>query len=194
MMLKNLEKYRILLASASPRRRELISMLDIPYQLAPAREIEEVYPDTLKPEKVSGYLAALKAEAYRPAIGSDDLVITADTTVICDGRVIGKPRDKEDACAMLHFLSGKTHTVVTGVAVTTATRMEIIEVSTKVRFDTLTDEEISYYVDRYKPLDKAGAYGIQEWIGAVAIKGIEGSYYNVMGLPVNALYNLLKNF
>lgn len=190
----NLAKYHILLASASPRRRELLSMLDIDFDLAPVIEIEEVYPKSLSPAMVSEYLARLKATAYRPAKGSNDLVITADTTVICDGQVLGKPQGLDEAAHMLRMLSGKTHEVVSGVAVATADRIDSISSMTSVTFARLSDDEISSYVSRYRPLDKAGAYGIQEWIGAIAVSRIDGSYYNVMGLPLHRLYRLLLAF
>ncbi len=190
----NLLNYRILLASASPRRRELLSMLGIHFDLAPALDIDEVYPGSLPPLEVSEYLARLKAEAHLPSSGPADLIITADTTVICQDQILGKPTDASDAVRMLRLLSGKTHTVVSGIAVATHARISSTSAHTQVTFADLTDDEIEHYVTRYRPFDKAGAYGIQEWIGAIGVTEIQGSYYNVMGLPLHRLYRLLQTF
>ncbi len=192
--LDNLSKYNIYLASASPRRRELLAMLGVDFTRADLVEVDEIVPEGLDAAEVPLYLANLKAEAYKGIAGENDLYITADTVVIVDGRIIGKPRDASDARSMLHTLAGRKHTVVTGVCVFTIGRTESFSVSSEVEFSELTDNEIDYYVSTFRPLDKAGAYGIQEWIGAAAVKGIDGSFYNVMGLPVNALYQILKSF
>lgn len=193
-MFENLKKYRILLASKSPRRRELMRMLDIPFEIADMIEVEESYPSDLPAREVPSYLAALKAAAYATVIKPGDLVVTADTVVINDGKVLGKPSDRREAAAMLRAMSGHKHTVVTGVSLTAVDRQVSFDASTDVMFASLTDEEINYYVAEYSPMDKAGAYGIQEWIGAAAVIGIEGSFYNVMGLPVHQLYRHLRAF
>lgn len=193
-MFESLNKYRILLASKSPRRRELMRMLDIPFEIADMIEVEESYPSDLPAREVPSYLAALKAAAYATVIKPGDLVVTADTVVINDGKVLGKPSDRREAAAMLRAMSGHKHTVVTGVSLTAADRQVSFDASTDVMFASLTDEEINYYVAEYSPMDKAGAYGIQEWIGAAAVIGIEGSFYNVMGLPVHQLYRHLRAF
>lgn len=190
--MENLKKYRVMLASASPRRRELLGMLDIDFTLAPPREIDEVYHDSLAASEVAPYLSRLKAEAYRTDMPADALVITADTVVVCDGEIMGKPHSEAEAARMLRRLSGNTHQVVTGVSVSTADRTETFSAVTQVEFADLTDEEIDYYVSRYRPMDKAGAYGIQEWIGCIGVKRIDGSFYNVMGLPLHRLYSVLK--
>lgn len=192
-MLRNLDKYTILLGSKSPRRRELLEMLRIPFNSI-VIGIKEEYPASLPPTEVPEYLARLKAQAFADRLDCRELIITADTVVICDEEILGKPRNAEDAGKMLRKLSGKSHLVVTGVCVSTADRTESFSSTTTVRFAELTDEEISYYVDNFMPLDKAGAYGIQEWIGGVAVSGIDGSFYNVMGLPIHRLYQLLKTF
>lgn len=190
--LQNLYKYNIVLASGSPRRRELLGMLGIDFSVAPTIEVDESYPSDMPAEMVPLYLSQVKADAYRKTMGSRDLIITADTVVILDGRVLGKPADMADAQLMLKQLQGRVHTVVSGVTVTTADHSESFSVSTDVEFAPLSDDEIEYYVTHFHPLDKAGAYGIQEWIGAAGVKGMNGSFYNVMGLPVNRLYTLLK--
>lgn len=181
-----------MLASKSPRRRELLGMLDIPFDIAPAIEVEEVAPADLEAKKTPEFLSRLKASAYRDLIKGNELIITADTIVVLEGKVLGKPHTAAEAVDMLMELSGREHTVVTGVALTTATRQKCFSVESNVKFAPLTREEAEYYVNRYSPLDKAGAYGIQEWIGAVAVESIRGSFYNVMGLPVHQLYKALK--
>lgn len=193
-MLDNLSGIRIILASKSPRRRELLEMLDIDFECMTIDGIEEKYPENLEPERVPEYLAELKAAAYRKVIGKNDIVITADTVVISNGKILGKPANREEAVEMLLDLSGHTHKVVTGVSVTSADRSHTFRCETEVTFDTITEEEVAYYVDKYRPFDKAGSYGIQEWIGCVAVAGINGSFYNVMGLPVNRLYHLLSSW
>lgn len=191
-MLKNLDKYKVVLASNSPRRKELLSGLGIRYEVKTLPGIEESYPDTLKGEEIPIYIACEKAEAYRNAMQPDELIITADTIVWLDGVVMGKPKDEEEARAMLHSLSGKTHQVITGVCLTGTEFQKSFTTVTDVTFADLTDEEINYYIERYRPMDKAGSYGIQEWIGFVGVEKIKGSYFNVMGLPVQRLYKELK--
>ena len=184
--------YRIVLASNSPRRRELLGGLGIPFEVKVLPNISESYPDTLPADEIAEYIAREKGDVYKSRIDKDILVITADTVVICDDEVLGKPTDAADARRMLHLLSGRTHHVVTGVCLTTAFRQRSFSVRTEVTFKQLSDEEISYYVENYKPFDKAGAYGIQEWIGYIGVTGINGSYFNVMGLPVQRIYEELK--
>lgn len=193
-MLSNLQKYEILLASNSPRRRELLAGLDIEYRVTALPEVDESYPATLSGEEIPLYISQEKAAAYRSQMKENTLLITADTIVWLDGRVYGKPHDLADAKAMLRTLSGKTHTVITGVTLTSMQKQISFAVSTEVDFAPLTDDEIDYYVDRYRPLDKAGAYGVQEWIGYIGVTGLHGSYYNVMGLPIQRLYTELKRF
>lgn len=191
-MLDNLKKYNIILASGSPRRKELLEGLGVDFRVEVVNGIEETYPHHLPVEEIPVYLSRLKAHAYQA--NANDLIITADTVVILNGKVIGKPHDEAEAKRMLSELSGNVHTVVTGVTVFTADRVESLSCSSEVEFAPLSDEEIDYYVENYRPLDKAGSYGIQEWIGYMGIKGIKGSFYNVMGLPVQRLYALLKTF
>lgn len=193
-MLSNLNKYTILLASKSPRRRELLHLLRIPFKVVTIGGIDESYPSTIPLLDVPQYVSTVKADAFQKHIGDDELVITADTMVICSNLILGKPKDREDAVNMLMNLSGKTHQVATGVTISTKWKRTSFTTVTDVTFAEITEEEISYYVDNYMPLDKAGAYGIQEWIGAVAVAGINGSFYNVMGLPIHRLYQELRNF
>lgn len=198
MLLKDkLQNYRLVLASASPRRRELLAACDLDFTLAEKFECEECYPANLAVDKVAEYLSQLKSEAYPHALGENDILLTADTVVILGDKILGKPRSEEEAIEMISSLSGATHKVVTGVTLRTAQRSVSFSAESLVTFRVLEDEEIAYYVERYRPFDKAGAYGIQEWIGYTAIERIEGSFYNVMGLPVQRLYvelqSLLKN-
>ena len=193
-MLTNLNKYKILLASKSPRRRELLSQLRIPFNVITIGGIDESFPDSIPAIEVPQYISEMKADAYHPMIKENDLVITADTMVICGDRIMGKPKDMAEAKEMLRFLSGKTHCVATGVTISTQNRRTSFTTVTDVTFADISDNEITYYVENFLPLDKAGAYGIQEWIGVVAVSGIKGSYYNVMGLPVHRLYQELKLF
>lgn len=185
---------KIILASNSPRRRELLGMIVRDFTIASGKDVEEIYPDTLPAEEVPEYLSRLKATAYSDSLKPGELLITADTVVIVDGDILGKPRDREEAIAMLGRMQDRTHVVVTGVTITSVDKAVSFSQRTEVSFDMLTREEIEFYVDNYHPYDKAGAYGIQEWIGAAAITGIHGSFYNVMGLPVHALYIALKEF
>lgn len=191
-MLENLKKYHIILASNSPRRRELLAGLDITYEVKVLPGIDESYPDGLSAEEIPQYISRRKAEAYEAVRQPDDLIITADTIVWTDGRVLGKPEDEAGAMEMLRLLSGRTHQVITGVTLSAASGMRTFAVISEVTFDVLAEEEIDYYVKRYRPLDKAGAYGIQEWIGYVGVSALHGSYFNVMGLPVQRLYKELK--
>lgn len=185
---------KIYLASASPRRRQLLQELDIDIHLIEPRDIDETYPENLKAEDVAEFISREKAAAYLDVITPGQVIITADTVVICDGEVLGKPHGGEKAAAdMLHKLSGKTHLVVTGVSILQSSGITSFSTTTEVHFDILTDSEIDYYVSKYVPFDKAGAYGIQEWIGYIGIKGINGCYYNVMGLPLHDLYRRLSS-
>lgn len=193
-MLLNLKPYRIILASNSPRRKELLQSLGLNFQVRTLLGIDESYPPELSGSDIARHIAAKKAAAYRPTMRDDELLITADTIVSLDGGVMGKPHNTEQARIMLAALSGRTHQVITGVAVQTKTRTECFDVTSDVRFATLSEEEIDYYVNNYLPLDKAGAYGIQEWIGLIGVEELHGSYFNVMGLPVQRLYTLLKTF
>lgn len=193
-MLENLAAYRIILGSNSPRRRELLAGLDLSFDVHVIPGLEENYPDSLQPQEIPVFLSKQKAEAYLSTLEDQVLLITADTIVWNETEIIGKPKDREDAIRMLRSLSGHEHQVVTGVCLTTTKKQETFSVVSSVRFASLTDEEIIYYVDKYKPFDKAGAYGIQEWIGYVGVESISGSFYNVMGLPVQRLYQELKRF
>ena len=191
-MLENLNKYKVILASNSPRRKELLSGLGVDYEVKTLPDVDESYPDGLSGEEIAKHIARGKAEAYRSLIQADELVITADTIVWLDGTVMGKPKDEEEAKDMLMRLSGKTHQVITGVCLTTASTQKTFATVTDVTFATLTDEEVDYYVTRYQPMDKAGSYGVQEWIGFVGVENLSGSYFNVMGLPIQRLYTELK--
>jgi septum formation protein len=191
-MLENLNKYKIILASNSPRRKELLSGLGVDYEVKTLPDVDESYPDGLSGEEIAKHIARGKAEAYRSLIQADELVITADTIVWLDGTVMGKPKDEEEAKDMLMRLSGKTHQVITGVCLTTASTQKTFATVTDVTFAILTDEEVDYYVTRYQPMDKAGSYGVQEWIGFVGVENLSGSYFNVMGLPIQRLYTELK--
>lgn len=193
MILENLKKYQITLASNSPRRKELLSGLNLDYKVKTLPDIDETYPDTLKGEDIPLYIARKKAEAYKSIMSKNELIITADTIVYTDGEVLGKPKDEADARRMLHALSGRSHQVITGVCITTSGFQRSFASVTEVTFDTLTDEEIDFYISTYNPMDKAGAYGIQEWIGFIGVSKLNGSYFNVMGLPVQRLYRELKN-
>ena len=187
-------KYNIILASNSPRRKELLAGLDVQFEVRVIPGIDESYPEILPTMEIAEYIAQKKAKAYRETMADDELIITADTIVVLDDKVLGKPKDAEEARCMLHALSGKTHQVVTGVVLTTKELQKHFSVVSNVTFKTLSDNEIDYYVDTYKPMDKAGAYGIQEWIGYVGVTRLEGSYFNVMGLPVQRIYEAMKEF
>ncbi len=185
---------RILLGSGSPRRRQLLRDMDIEFDIAHIKDIDETYPSDLAPEKVPEYLSRLKAASYLDELSDDTLLITADTVVIHKGEILGKPADRNDAIRMVGELAGDTHKVVTGVTLTSKNKSISFSETTEVEFLPIAKEQIEYYVDKYLPLDKAGAYGIQEWIGLTAVKGIRGCFYNVMGLPTAALYRNLINF
>lgn len=191
---EKLQPYRLLLASQSPRRRELIAGSGIPFTLTEKYACEEHYPATLAAEEVPAYLSRLKSEASPTPLAENDILLTADTVVILDGEVLGKPKDREDALRMVARLAGNRHTVVTGVTLRTSERIETFSAESDVWFRPLSEEEIAYYVDTYHPFDKAGSYGIQEWIGYVGIERIDGSFYNVMGLPIQRLYVELEKF
>ncbi|MDL2244223.1 Maf-like protein [Parabacteroides sp. OttesenSCG-928-J18] len=193
-VLPNLRKYKIILASNSPRRKELLGGLNLDFEVRIIPDIDESYPEEMPVEAITGYVAQKKAEAYLPTLAGDELLITADTIVSLGGTILGKPADREDAIRMLGELSGRQHEVITGVCVYTRKKQLTFSVTSTVRFGTLTEEEITYYVDNYRPYDKAGAYGIQEWIGYIAVEAIQGSFYNVMGLPIQRLYQELKGF
>ena len=192
-MLDNLKKYKVILASNSPRRKELLAGLGVDYEVRTLPDVDESYPDTLQGADIPLYIAKEKADAYVAMMQPGELMITADTIVWLDGKVLGKPRDREDALQMLRTMSGRTHEVFTGVCITTTDWHRSFTAQTEVRFATLSEEEIAYYVDNFQPMDKAGAYGVQEWIGFIGVENISGSYYNIMGLPVQKLYReLLK--
>lgn len=185
--------YRWILGSQSPRRKELLATLGHPFEIRTIEGHSEAYPDTLPLEEVPLYLSQLKAEQLLPTLQADELLITADTVVLLDGQILGKPHDLDDARRMLHRLSGRQHKVVSGVSLSTIDWQISFSSHTLVTFAQLTDSEIDHYVARYQPLDKAGAYGIQEWIGYIGVSHIEGSFYNVMGLPVHRLYRVLQD-
>ncbi len=193
-MLFNMKNKKVLLASASPRRRMLMEGLDIPLEVITGVDADESYPATMAVEEIPVFLARRKAEAADHLLGERVILLTADTIVLLDGEVIGKPADEEDAAKMLQRLSGRMHRVITGVCLRSTEKEKCFSAESRVFFGELTEEEIGYYVSRYKPLDKAGSYGIQEWIGYVSVERIEGSFYNVMGLPVHHVYRYLKEF
>ena len=185
--------YQIVLASNSPRRKELLAGLDVPFTVKVVEGIDESYPADLPVMDIAQYIATKKAAAYQGDMKDNELVITADTIVVLGGDVLGKPKTLDEAKQMLYALSGKTHHVATGFCLTTKERQKSFSVVTDVTFKKLTDSEIDYYVEHYKPLDKAGAYGIQEWIGHIGVSHINGSYFNVMGLPVQRIYQEMQD-
>ena len=187
-----MDKYKYVLASNSPRRKELLAGLGLDFEVRIIKDIDESYPASLPASEVAQYIAEKKAAAYKPTLQPDELIITADTVVIVGDDILGKPKDEADAVRMLREISGRTHQVTTGVSLLTATRQRSFSVTTDVTFKELTDEEIQHYVTQYRPFDKAGAYGIQEWIGYIGVTGLHGSYYNVMGLPVQRIYTELQ--
>ena len=193
-MLENITFYKLILASASPRRKELLSGLYLDFEVRLIDDIDESYDPTLQAEAIPLAIAKKKAEAYMPTLANNELLITADTIVWTESTVLGKPKNREEAIQMLKRLSGKEHQVITGVTIATKEKEQRFSVTTDVTFTALTAEEITYYVDKYKPYDKAGGYGIQEWIGYVGVSSIKGSYFNVMGLPIQRLYQELKHF
>ncbi len=186
-----MEKHHIILGSQSPRRKELLAGLNIPFECL-VIDVEETYPDTIEAVKVPEYLAKLKAAAYTHLLQENTIIITADTVVCLENEILGKPKDAAVAKLMLQKLSGKTHEVITGVCITTQNETKTFSAHTKVKFAQLTPDEIEFYVENFQPLDKAGSYGIQEWIGYIGVESIEGSYFNVMGLPIQKLYTELK--
>ncbi|RGM47516.1 MULTISPECIES: Maf-like protein [Bacteroides] len=190
-MLDILKKYKVILASNSPRRKDLLAGLGVDYEVRTLPDVDETYPDTLKGADIPLFIAKEKANAYLNMMKPGELMITADTIVWLDEKVLGKPKDREDAMCMLRTMSGRTHEVFTGVCLTTTEWQRSFTAQTEVRFAELSEEEITYYVDTYKPMDKAGAYGVQEWIGFIGVENISGSYYNIMGLPVQRLYKEL---
>lgn len=192
IMLDNIKDYKVILASASPRRRELLAGLDIPFTVKSLPDVDETFPAELRAGDIPLFISKKKADAYRPTMADDELVITADTIVWLDDKALGKPSDKDEARRMLHNMSQKTHAVFTGVTITTKAQQLSFVAQSNVTFARLTDEEVDYYVEKYAPMDKAGAYGAQEWIGYIGMENIEGSYFNVMGLPVQRLYSELK--
>lgn len=191
-MLGNLDKYQIIIASNSPRRKELMSGLGVDYVVRTLPDVDESYPADLAGAAIPEYISRKKADAYRSIMQPGELLITADTIVWLDGKVLGKPEGREGAVEMLRSLSGKSHQVFTGVCLTTTEWQKSFTAASDVEFDVLSEEEIRYYVDKYQPMDKAGAYGVQEWIGYIGVKSISGSFYNIMGLPIQKLYGELK--
>ena len=192
--LNHLSNYQVFLASRSPRRKLLLKELGIPFEIWLKEEVEEDFPGGLSNEEVAKHLAKLKADTYQSELKSNHVLITADT-IVCKGeQILGKPESGEDALSMLEGLSGIDHEVVTGVCLSGSDNQLVFSATTCVRFSNLTREEILYYVEKFKPFDKAGAYGIQEWIGLIAVESIKGSYFNVMGLPVQRLYHEIKRF
>ncbi|MEE1222694.1 MAG: Maf-like protein [Bacteroidaceae bacterium] len=185
-------KYKIVLASGSPRRKELLSGLGVEYEIRLLPDIDESYDENLRGEDIPIAISRKKSDAYRSTMASDELVITADTIVYLDGKVLGKPHDEEEARQMLRTLSGRTHEVITGVTLLTTEFQRSFACTTRVTFAQLTEDEIGFYVSHYRPMDKAGSYGVQEWIGYIGVTSIEGSFYNVMGLPIQRLYTELK--
>ena len=192
--LENLNKYNIILASASPRRRQLLEQLGIDFTVKVIDGLDESYPAGLAWQEIPEYLSRKKAEGHASLLSPDTMIITADTLVMLDEKPLGKPTDAAEARRMLRNLSGRSHFVITGVTILTMEKSVSFSTTTEVFFDSLTDNEIDFYITRFKPMDKAGAYGIQEWIGAAGIRRIEGSYYNVMGLPLHSLYTVLGSF
>jgi len=194
MLKTKLKKYDIILASASPRRKQLLEELGIPFEVQ-IKNVDESFPSDLNTEEVAAYLSTLKSNAFPDEdFNQRTLIITADTIVTIDGKILGKPTDREDAIQILKQLSGKKHQVITGVTLRSKNKQIVFSVTTDVYFKALSNDEIEFYVDTFKPFDKAGAYGIQEWIGHVAIEKIEGSYFNVMGLPTHRLYEEMMTF
>ena len=192
-MLKNkLRNYSLILASGSPRRQQFFKDLDLDFEIR-LKEIEEIYPPELKAEEITNYLAELKANAFEGELQANEILITSDTIVWHNGRALGKPKDGQDAFTILKSLSNATHEVITSVCFKTNSKTKLLHETTKVTFNELSEDAIRYYIENYKPFDKAGAYGIQEWIGFVGVSKIEGSYANVMGMPTDKVYEYLNN-
>ena len=186
--------YKVLLASNSPRREELLRGIDIDFEIKVLPDIDESYPTDMPNEEVAEYVALKKARSYTNSLKEDELIITADTVVLLDNKIYGKPTNKKEAKEMLQNLSGKTHCVISGVCLTSTAKQTSFSVVSDVEFSTLTNQEIEYYINRYAPFDKAGSYGVQEWIGYIGVKQIRGSYFNIMGLPIQRLYRELLSF
>jgi len=193
MIIDKLNEFKIILASRSPRRQQLLRELGLKFNVI-IRDYEEIYPEGLTGEEIARFVAYEKAASFKNELSDDEIVIAADTIVWCNNKVMGKPVDHQDAIRILKEISGNTHEVITGVSIRSQSKEFTFSDSTNVSFEALTDEEISYYINKYKPYDKAGAYGIQEWIGIIACNHIDGSYFNVVGLPVQRLYKELQNF
>ena len=191
MLKEKLQNYKIILASGSPRRQQFFRDLDIDFEIR-LKDVKEIYPPNLTEEDITDYLAVLKSDAFDGTLSENEILITSDTIVWHEGKALGKPKDYEDAFTMLQSLSDKTHEVITSVCFKTTAKTEVISEMTKVTMHPLSDEEIKYYLDTYKPFDKAGSYGIQEWIGYIGVAKVEGSYPNVMGLPVDKVYQYLS--
>jgi septum formation protein len=189
----DLKGYNLVLASQSPRRRELLKGLDLEFTTCSV-DADESFPAELKGADAVQYICKAKADAYRPQLNDNTIAITADTVVILDDKIIGKPKSYEEAFSMIRSLSGRVHEVITAVCIFSKEKCEEFYASTEVHFSEIADEEIEYYINKYKPFDKAGSYGVQEWIGYIGIEKIVGSYFNVMGLPVKRLYDELKTF
>ncbi len=193
-MLTNLKKYNIILASKSPRRQELLKGIGLNFSIM-TRDVDESYSKNISVFDVAPFLSLKKAKAFEESeLPENYLVITADTVVVVNDKILGKPVDADEARNMLRLLSGKKHSVISGVTIRTAEKIKTFSVTSKVSFDVLDEEEVEHYVKEYKPFDKAGSYGIQEWIGYIGVNNVEGSYFNVMGLPTHKLYQMLKNF
>lgn len=194
MMLENIKKYNVVLASKSPRRQELLKGVGLEFSVL-TKDVDESYPSSMSVYDVAPYLSVKKAKAFDDdELPENYMVITADTVVIVNDTILGKPKDEDEAREMLGMISGKKHSVITGVTIRTNDKVKTFSVVSKVSFEALDKEEIEYYVNTFKPYDKAGAYGIQEWIGYIGVNYVEGSYFNVMGLPTQKLYNMLKTF
>lgn len=189
-----LKKYTIILASKSPRRQYLLKELGFNFIIDTSFDVDEVYSDSLTKNEIPVYLSELKANAFKKPIAENEVLLTADTIVWLDGQMVGKPRDREDAVDILRSLSGNMHEVITGVCLRSNRKTKTFTALSEVYFKTLDDDEINYYIDNYQPFDKAGAYGVQEWIGYVGVEKIHGSYFNVMGLPIQKLYVELIKF
>ena len=192
MLKQKLKDYNIILASGSPRRQEFLKTLDIDFKIQ-LKPIEEIYPENLNHSEISDYLSVLKAEPFLEDLKENDILITSDTIVWHNNQALGKPKDEKDAFDMITSMSGKTHEVITSVCFSSKNKQQVINDITKVTFKDFTEEEIWYYINNYKPFDKAGAYGIQEWIGQIGVTNLEGSYFNVMGFPVHLVYKTLIN-
>ncbi|MBM6499588.1 Maf-like protein [Flavobacterium macrobrachii] len=192
MLREKLKDYKIILASGSPRRQQFFKELDLDFEIR-VKEVEEIYPDTLQGVEITNYLAKLKSAAFDNTIQPNEIIVTSDTIVWLENKALGKPKDKQDAFLMLQSMAGKTHEVITSVCFKTVNKIDILNCVTRVTFNPISDAEILFYIDNYQPFDKAGAYGIQEWIGLMAIAKIEGSYTNVVGLPTDLVYRYLSN-